>query len=67
MVAMPKVMIRGWALEAGTQVRLVVPTARRERANPMRTEYAARQQNKAQDANRRRIEWQRTWYAIGGH
>jgi hypothetical protein len=42
MVAMPKVMIRGWALEAGTYVRMKRLKARRDRVNPTMAEHAAR-------------------------
>ncbi len=66
MVAMPKVMIRGWALEAGTYVRMKRLKARRDRVNPTMAEHAARSYSKVRDADRRRTQWQRTWYAVGG-
>lgn len=67
MVAMPKLLIRGWVLEAGTRVRLSLPKTRQDQAKPATTHQATHHVVAARDAARRRTQWQRTWYAVGGH
>lgn len=66
MIAMRRMMIRGWGLEAGLRVRMVRPTTLADEAGPSAAEATARYYDAIRDADLRRSYWHRMWLEHGG-
>ncbi len=68
MIAIRRLMIGGWGVEAGLRVRVIHPSQRREAPKQPLTiaERAMHEASIRRAAERRRAEAEIRWYTIGG-
>jgi len=66
MIAMRRVMFRGWGLEVGLRMRFMRPEFTRLVRTSPDVQRVARRRDSMRDADQRRAHWERIWIEQGG-
>lgn len=66
MIAITPMAIRDWALEAGLKVRIARPKRLHRQAPSTPAPQTGQRFLAMRETDRRKTQWQQTWYAVGG-